>query len=45
MKKMRLMALPVTHKHVLVVDDEEYFRSVLVSHLKSLGVVETGEAN
>jgi len=43
MKRMRLMALPVTHKHVLVVEDEQQFRSVLVGYLKSLSA-ETSEA-
>ncbi|NIH11126.1 MAG: two-component system response regulator RssB [Serratia symbiotica] len=38
------MALPLTHKRVLVVEDEQHFRSVLVSYLKSLGA-ETSEAN
>lgn len=38
------MALPLTHKHVLVVEDEQHFRSVLVSYLKSLSA-ETSKAN
>lgn len=38
------MALPLTHRRVLVVEDEQNFRSVLVSYLKSLGA-ETSEAN
>lgn len=31
------MALPLTHKHVLIVEDEQVFRSVLVGYLESLG--------
>lgn len=37
------MALPLTHKRILIVEDEQVFRSVLVGYLASLGA-ETGEA-
>lgn len=37
------MALPLTHKRILIVEDEQVFRSVLVGYLTSLGA-ETGEA-
>ncbi|MFI8416952.1 two-component system response regulator RssB [Serratia sp. NPDC078593] len=37
------MALPLTDKHILIVEDERVFRSVLVGYLRSLGA-ETHEA-
>ena len=37
------MELPLTHKRILIVEDEQVFRSVLVGYLTSLGA-ETGEA-
>lgn len=37
------MALPLTHKRILIVEDEQVFRSVLVGYLTSLGA-ETSEA-
>lgn len=38
------MALPLTHKRILIVEDEQVFRSVLVGYLKSLGA-QTSVAN
>ncbi|KFK94468.1 MULTISPECIES: two-component system response regulator RssB [unclassified Serratia (in: enterobacteria)] len=37
------MVLPLTNKRILIVEDEQVFRSVLVSYLKSLGA-QTSEA-
>ncbi|AHG18285.1 response regulator of RpoS [Chania multitudinisentens RB-25] len=39
------MALPLTDKRILIVEDEQVFRSVLVNYLKSLGAQTTEAIN
>jgi two-component system response regulator len=42
-EEARPMVLPLTNKHILIVEDEQVFRSVLVGYLRSLGA-QTSEA-